>query len=190
MCRVFLWPTRRRSPKEDYMHHRDVELKAIRLQSTKERRDTSYPRRGTPLKEPIRGCASVQSMVLSVLSVLNKIFGCMRTSQSKYYSRTLNNRPLIRNNTYKIFFIDKLRVSSWGVKKTVTRNLTNEIAVVIRVPPDAPTAKRGTPLLSTNIEGVIEDIGRFPALIKLLSDGSTPKLFFLPGVEKSSISLL
>ena len=70
------------------------------------------------------------------------------------------------------------------------RNLTNEIAVVIRVPPDAPTAKRGTPLLSTNIEGVIEDIGRFPALIKLLSDGSTPKLFFLPGVEKSSISLL
>lgn len=110
MCRVFLWPTRRRSPKEDYMHHRDVELKAIRLQSTKERRDTSYPRRGTPLKEPIRECASVQSMVLSVLSVLNKIFGCMRTSQSKYYSRTLNNRPLIRNNTYKTFFIDKLRV--------------------------------------------------------------------------------
>lgn len=81
-----------------------------RLQRTKERRDTSYPRRGNPLKEPIRGCASVQSMVLSVLSVLNKIFGCMRTSQSKYYSRTLNNRPLIRNNTYKTFFIDKLRV--------------------------------------------------------------------------------
>ena len=160
-----------------------------RLQRTKERRDTSYPRGGTPLKEPIRGCAAVQSMVF-VLSVLNKIFGCMRTWQSKYYSRTLNNRPLIRKNTYKIFFIDKVRVSSWGVKKTVTRNLTNEIAVVIRVPPDAPTAKRGTPLLSTNIEGVIEDIGRFPALIKLLSDGSTPKLFFLPGVEKSSISLL
>ena len=106
----FFVATRRRSPKEDYMHHRDVELKAIRLQSTKERRDTSYPRRGTPLKEPIRGCTSVQSMVLSVLSVLNKIFGCMRTSQSKYYSRTLNNRPLIRNNTYKTFFIDKLRV--------------------------------------------------------------------------------
>lgn len=97
---------------------------------------------------------------------------------------------MIRKNTHKIFFIDKLRVSSWGVKKTVTRSLTNEIAVVIRVPPDAPTAKRGTPLLSTNIEGVIEDIGRFPALIKLLFDGSTPKLFLLPGVEKSSISLL
>ena len=69
-----------------------------RLQRTKERRDSSYPRGGTPLKEPIRGCAAVQSMVF-VLSVLNRIYGCMRTSQSKYYSRTLNNRPLIRNNT-------------------------------------------------------------------------------------------
>lgn len=64
------------------------------------------------------------------------------------------------------------------------------MAVVIFVPPEAPTANRGTPALSTNIEGLIEDMGRFLGLMKLLFDGSTPKAFFLPGVEKSSISLL
>ena len=62
--------------------------------------------------------------------------------------------------------------------------------VVIFVPPEAPTTRRGTPSLSRNMEGVIEDMGRLKGLIKLLSDGSTPKAFFLPGVEKSSISLL
>ena len=64
------------------------------------------------------------------------------------------------------------------------------MAVVIFVPPEAPTTNRGTPSLSRNMEGVIEDMGRLKGLIKLLSDGSTPKAFFLPGVEKSSISLL
>ena len=67
---------------------------------------------------------------------------------------------------------------------------TSEIAVVIFVPPEAPTTSRGTPLESTNIDGLMEDIGRFPGAIKLLLDGSTPKKFFSPGVEKSSISLL
>ena len=37
------------------MHHRDVELKAIRLQSTKERRDTSYPPTGDSLKGTYTG---------------------------------------------------------------------------------------------------------------------------------------
>lgn len=74
--------------------------------------------------------------------------------------------------------------------KSKIQNLTKAMAVVILVPPEAPTTKRGTPLLSTNIVGDMEDRGRFPGAIKLLSDGSTPKKFFLPGVEKSSISLL
>ncbi len=64
------------------------------------------------------------------------------------------------------------------------------MAVVILVPPEAPTARRGTPFPSTNMVGVIEDMGRFPGSIKLLGDGATPKKFFFPGVEKSSISLL
>ena len=64
------------------------------------------------------------------------------------------------------------------------------MAVVILVPPEAPTTKRGTPSLSRNMVGVIEDMGRLKGSIKLLSEGSTPKAFFVPGVEKSSISLL
>ena len=68
--------------------------------------------------------------------------------------------------------------------------LTKDTAVVIFVPPDAPITKRATPFLSTNIDGVVEDCGRFPGAIMLASDGSTPNAFFLPGVEKSSISLL
>ena len=68
--------------------------------------------------------------------------------------------------------------------------LTKEIAVVIFVPPDAPTTKRTTPSLSRNIVGAVEDWGRFPGEIMFDSDGSTPNAFFLPGVEKSSISLL
>lgn len=44
--------------------------------------------------------------------------------------------------------------------------LTNEVAVVIRVPPDAPAIKRTAPsLFRTNMTGLIEDIGRFPALM-------------------------
>ena len=38
--------------------------------------------------------------------------------------------------------------------------------------------------------GVIEDMGRLKGSVKLFSEGSTPKAFFEPGVEKSSISLL
>ena len=64
------------------------------------------------------------------------------------------------------------------------------MAVVILVPPEAPTTKRGTHSLSRNMVGVIEDMGRLKGSIKLLSEGSTPKAFFAPGVEKSSISLL
>ena len=64
------------------------------------------------------------------------------------------------------------------------------MAVVILVPPEAPTTKRGTHSLSRNMVGVIEDMGRLKGSIKLLSEGSTPKAFFVPGVEKSSISLL
>ena len=43
----------------------------------------------------------------------------------------------------------------------MTAFLTKEIADIILLPPDAPTANRETPLLSTNMEGLIEDIGRF-----------------------------
>ena len=43
--------------------------------------------------------------------------------------------------------------------------LTKEIAVVIFVPPEAPTTKRGTPSRSTNIDGVMDDMGRFPGAI-------------------------
>ena len=68
--------------------------------------------------------------------------------------------------------------------------LTKEIAVVILVPPEAPTTKRTTPSLSKNIDGAVEDWGRFPGSIMFDSDGSTPNAFFSPGVEKSSISLL
>lgn len=64
------------------------------------------------------------------------------------------------------------------------------MAVVIFVPPDAPMTKRAVPFLSKNSEGAVEDWGRFPDTIMLDSDGSTPYAFFLPGVEKSSISLL
>lgn len=52
--------------------------------------------------------------------------------------------------------------------------LTREIAVVILVPPDAPITKRAWPFLSKNIDGAVEDIGRFPGSIILDSDGSTP----------------
>ena len=72
----------------------------------------------------------------------------------------------------------------------IFRCLTRETAVVIFVPPDAPRTKRATPLLSTNIEGVVEDWGLFPGTIIFDSDGKTPNAFSLPGVEKSSISLL
>ena len=54
-------------------------------------------------------------------------------------------------------------------------HLTKGMAVVIFVPPDAPTASRITLLWSTIMVGVIEDMGRFPGSMKLLGDGSTPK---------------
>ena len=49
------------------------------------------------------------------------------------------------------------------------------MAVVIFVPPEAPTTKRGTHSLSRNMVGVIEDMGRLKGSIKLLAEGSTPK---------------
>jgi len=77
-----------------------------------------------------------------------------------------------------------------NTKLNETQNLTRDMAVIIFVPPEAPTTKRGTPSLSRNMVGDIEDMGRLKGSIKLLLDGSTPKAFFVPGVEKSSISLL
>ena len=43
---------------------------------------------------------------------------------------------------------------------------------------------------SSTITGDIEDIGFLPGLIKFASDAGAPKLLTVPGVEKSSISLL
>ena len=54
-------------------------------------------------------------------------------------------------------------------------NLTNAVPVVILVPPDAPATNTTSPVvLLVKIIGLIEDMGRFPGLMKLLGDGSTP----------------
>src|SRR4030095_14378936 len=56
-------------------------------------------------------------------------------------------------------------------------------------PPAAPTARRGWPLLSTNV-GLRRDRGRFPGEMALASAPTKPKAFVAPGcAEKSSISL-
>ncbi len=61
---------------------------------------------------------------------------------------------------------------------------------MIRGPPDAPITILTVPSLFTAIIGVIEDMGRFPGLIKLLREAGKPKWFVLLGLEKSSISQL
>jgi hypothetical protein len=62
---------------------------------------------------------------------------------------------------------------------------------MILEPPWPPIAKaiEFVPGFST-ITGLMEDCGRFPARMKLFGDGSKPKKFVLPGMEKSFISLL
>ena len=44
-------------------------------------------------------------------------------------------------------------------------------------------------LSSTNV-GHVDDIGLLPGTMKLVGEAGTPKKFFAPGVEKSSITLL
>lgn len=55
-------------------------------------------------------------------------------------------------------------------------NLTRAVAVVIFVPPAAPTTIRTLPVVAfTRIVGVIEDSGRFPGWIKLAGLAGSPK---------------
>ena len=56
-------------------------------------------------------------------------------------------------------------------------------------PPEAPATILTFPFLSVIILGDIDDSGRFPGRMKLAGEGGYPKKLFLPGVEKSSISL-
>lgn len=44
--------------------------------------------------------------------------------------------------------------------------------------------------VSVSIEGTIEDMGILPGWIKLDGEAGTPNALLVPGVEKSSISLL
>ena len=54
----FLWPTRRRSSKEDYMHHRDVKLKATENKGAK---GYFIPPTGDSLKRTYTGmCRSTE----------------------------------------------------------------------------------------------------------------------------------
>lgn len=61
--------------------------------------------------------------------------------------------------------------------------------VVILVPPAAPTNIFTSPLLSSIIDGHMDDRGRLPGLIKFAGEGATLKKLVLLGEEKSSISL-
>ena len=61
---------------------------------------------------------------------------------------------------------------------------------MIREPPEAPTTRRTAPSGPTATTGDMEDMGRLPGLMKLLTDGGRPKELDSPGLEKSSISLL
>ena len=58
----------------------------------------------------------------------------------------------------KVVIYWKLEIGNWKLET----KLTKEIAVVIFVPPEAPITKRATPSLSKNIDGAVEDWGRFP----------------------------
>ena len=67
---------------------------------------------------------------------------------------------------------------------------TKAVAVVILIPPAAPTTSLTSPSLSTNTAGHIDDRGRFPGRILLAGDGHAPKSLGLFDVAKSSISSL
>ena len=60
----------------------------------------------------------------------------------------------------------------------------------MRVPPAAPVARRTFPASSRTRVGQVDDIGLLPGAMKLLGEAGTPYEFTVPGVEKSSISLL
>ena len=68
--------------------------------------------------------------------------------------------------------------------------LTHAVCVVMRVPPAAPVARRTLPASSRTRVGQVDDIGILPGTMKLLGEAGTPKKFTVPGIEKSSISLL
>ena len=66
--------------------------------------------------------------------------------------------------------------------------ITRAVDEVILDPPAAPVISRTFPeSLSTIIAGLIEDIGRFPGLMKLLGEGGKLKSLVMFGEEKSSI---
>ena len=71
--------------------------------------------------------------------------------------------------------------------KRVARVVTRAVAVVILVPPLAPTTSATCPSGRTRTEGLMLDNGRFPGLMKLAGDGDTPKSLVMLGNEKSSI---
>ena len=60
----------------------------------------------------------------------------------------------------------------------------------MRVPPGAPVARRTFPASSRIRVGQVDDIGLLPGAMKLVGEAGTPYEFTVPGVEKSSISLL
>ena len=68
--------------------------------------------------------------------------------------------------------------------------LTKAVCVVMRVPPAAPVARRTLPASSRTRVGQVDDIGILPGTMKLVGEAGTPNTFTVPGVEKSSISLL
>ncbi len=63
--------------------------------------------------------------------------------------------------------------------------------VMICVPPEAPMTNRRLSFLAwVMMSGAIDDRGRLPGWMKLAGDAGKPKKLVVPGVEKSSISLL
>ena len=67
---------------------------------------------------------------------------------------------------------------------------TDNTEVVILVPPEAPLIMTISPCSLNTMVGVMDESGLFPGTIKFAGDGGTPNEFSMPGVEKSSISLL
>ena len=71
-----------------------------------------------------------------------------------------------------------------------TLRMACAVAVVMRVPPDAPTTMRTRPVaLSTTMVGDDDDRGRLKGRMKFALDGCRPKAFVMLGELKSSISL-
>lgn len=64
------------------------------------------------------------------------------------------------------------------------------MADVILEPPAAPTTSLTLFVLSAKTAGHMEDIGRFPGLMKLAGEGGMPNALVILGEEKSSISSL